>query len=130
MGYFVWQWAQMYTDNVQRFTYYWRKITDHEICLLFQFRKLSISTHEIYVAGKVTSSGTFHGFFQLLGKICRHHWKELLKTNKIAKFESDSSKTNEDVTPQRGEISQTFVWWWRKGRGVGDKLVTPPYKRL
>ena len=44
----------MYTDKVQRFTYYWRKITDHEICLLFQFRKLSISTREIYVAGKVT----------------------------------------------------------------------------
>ena len=34
-----------------------------------------------------------------LGKIRRHHWKERLKTNKIAKFESDLLKTNEDIAP-------------------------------
>lgn len=53
---------------------------------------------------------TFFFFFQLLGKIRRHLWKELLKIGKIAMFESDSSKTNEDLTPQRREILQTFVW--------------------
>ena len=32
-----------------------------------------------------------------LGKIRRHHWKERLKINKIAKFESDLLKTNEGI---------------------------------
>ena len=32
-----------------------------------------------------------------LGKIRRHHWKERLKINKIAKFESDLLKMNEGI---------------------------------
>ena len=58
----------------------------------------------------------FDGFFSTfdldkLGKIRRHHWKELLKISKIAKFECDLLKTNEDSAPQSREILQTFVWW-------------------
>ena len=43
------------------------------------------------------------------GKIRRHHWKERRKINKIAKFESDLLKTNDDAAPQSREILQTFV---------------------
>ena len=46
-----------------------------------------------------------------MDKIRRHHWKENLKIGKIAKFESDLLKTNEDTAPQSREILQTFVWW-------------------
>lgn len=55
---------------------YWSR----NYCPLFQFRKLSISTREIYVAGKLTSSGTFHGFFQLLTwtLIGNGHWRHAL----------------------------------------------------
>ena len=64
-------------------------------------------------------------FFQLLtwqvGKIRRHHWKELLKISKIAKFECDLLKTNEDSAPQSREILQMFVWW---GGGLATNL--PP----
>ena len=35
-----------------------------------------------------------------------HHWKERLKISKIAKFESDLFKTNEESR----EVLQTFVW--------------------
>ena len=31
------------------------------------------------------------------GKIRRHHWKELLKISKIAKFESDTSLASENI---------------------------------
>ena len=61
-----------------------------------------------------------------LRKIRRHHWKELLKISKIAKFECDLLKTNEDSAPQSREILPTFVWW-----GGRHKLApTPPYKHL
>ena len=43
------------------------------------------------------------------GKIRRRHWKERLKIYKIAKFESDLLKSNEDTAPQSREILQTFV---------------------
>ena len=33
---------------------------------------------------------------------------------KIAKFESDLLKTNEEIAPQNRDILQTFVWWPRK----------------
>ena len=42
-------------------------------------------------------------------KIRQHHWKECLKISKIAKFESDLLKTNDDTAPQSREILQTFV---------------------
>ena len=59
-----------------------------------------------------------------LGKTRRHHWKQRLKINKIAKFESDLSKTNEDIAPQKREILNMFLCW-------GHKLaLSPPYKRL
>ena len=45
-----------------------------------------------------------------LEKICWHHWKERLKISKIAQFESDLLKSNEDINPQSREILQTFVW--------------------
>ena len=44
------------------------------------------------------------------GKICQHHWKERLKINKIAKFESDLLKNSEEIAPLIHKISQTFVW--------------------
>ena len=52
------------------------------------------------------------------GKICQHHWKERLKINKIAKFESDLLKNSEEIAPLIHEISQTFVWG-----GGGSKLA-------
>ena len=63
----------------------------------------------------------FHGFFFVvvvvetfdmdkLGKTHRHHRKERIEISKIAKFESDLLKTNEDTAPQSREILQTFVW--------------------
>ena len=54
------------------------------------------------------------------GKICQHHWKERLKINKIAKFESDLLKNSGEIAPLIHEISQTFVW----GRGGAQNL--PP----
>ena len=62
-----------------------------------------------------------------LRNIRRHHWKERLKITKIAKFESDLLKTNQDIAPQGREILQTFVCW---GGGGGTSLCPPPYKRL
>ena len=42
------------------------------------------------------------------GKIRRHHRKEHVKINNIAKYESDLLKTNEDTAPQSCDILQTF----------------------
>ena len=53
------------------------------------------------------------------GKICQHHWKERLKINKIAKFESDLLKNSGEIAPLIHEISQTFVW----GGGGGSELA-------
>ena len=53
----------------------------------------------------------------MLGKISRHHWKEHLKINETATFESDES---EDIAQQSCENLQTFVWW----EGVGQ--FVPP----
>ena len=61
-----------------------------------------------------------------LRNIRRHHWKERLKTGKIAKFESNLLKTNEDIAPQRCEILQTFVW----GEGRGEAQTCPHYKSV
>ena len=47
-------------------------------------------------------------------KIRRHLWKELLKINKIAKFESDLLKTNEEIAPEIREKKincQKFGWF-------------------
>ena len=45
-----------------------------------------------------------------LRKILAHHWKERLKISKIAKFETDLLKTNEDIAPrQNREILQIDV---------------------
>ena len=46
-----------------------------------------------------------------LWKNRRYHWKERLNISKIAEFESDLLKTNEDIAAQSREILQTFVWW-------------------
>ena len=46
-----------------------------------------------------------------IGQIHWLRWKGRLKKNKIAKFESDLLKTNEDIAPQSHEILQMFVWW-------------------
>ena len=53
-----------------------------------------------------------------LGKIRQLRWKECLSVSKIAKFESDLLKTNEDRAPQSRLILQTFEWW------------APPFKHL
>ena len=39
-----------------------------------------------------------------LRKIRRHLWKEHPKINKIAKFESDLVKTNEEIAPETRKI--------------------------
>ena len=57
-----------------------------------------------------------------LRNIRRHHWKERLKISKIAKFGSNLLKTNEDIAPQKCEISQTAM--------VGAQTCPPPYQRL
>ena len=46
-----------------------------------------------------------------LAKIRQHGRKERLKNSNVAKFESDVLITNEDISPQRSGILQTFVWW-------------------
>ena len=56
-------------------------------------------------------------------KIRRHHWIERLKINKIAKFQSDLLKTNDNTAPQSCKILQMFVW-------CGAQTGPPPYKRL
>ena len=43
-----------------------------------------------------------------LGKIRRYHWKKNLKISKIAKFESDLLKTNDEIATQKREILNTF----------------------
>ena len=48
-----------------------------------------------------------------------HHWKEHYKISKIAKFESDLLKLNEDIAPESREILQTFVW-------CGAQISPPP----
>ena len=41
-----------------------------------------------------------------------HGWKERMKISEAAKFESDLSKTNDDIPPQRRGIKlQTFQLW-------------------
>ena len=57
-------------------------------------------------------------------KICRHHRKEYFKISKIAKFESDLLKTNEDVAPQSREILETFVRGGGGGGGVAGANVS------
>ena len=56
-------------------------------------------------------------YMDILEKISRHHWKEHLKINETATFESDAS---EDIAQQSCENLQTFVWW----EGVGQ--FVPP----
>ena len=63
-----------------------------------------------------------------LRKIRRHHWKERLKISKIAKFQSDLLKTNEDIAPQSREILQRFVC--RGHWQTPTHPPPPPYKRL
>ena len=53
----------------------------------------------------------------------KYHWKERFKISKIAKFESDLLKTNEDIASQSREILQTFVRW-------GSQTCPLPYKHL
>ena len=74
--------------------------------------------------------GPFHGFFfptldmDRFRKIRRQHWQERLQIIKVAKFECDLLKNNENTAPQSREILQTFD-------GGGHKLfATPPYKPL
>ena len=50
--------------------------------------------------GQQTFSRFFSPFdMDKFGKICQHHWKERLKINKIAKFESDLLKNSEEIAP-------------------------------
>ena len=51
-----------------------------------------------------------------LGKIRRYHRKERLKISIFAKFESDLSKPNEYIVPQRSENLPTFIWWYGEGQ--------------
>ena len=66
--------------------------------------------------------GPFHGFFfpaldmDRFRKIRRQHWQERLQIIKVAKFECDLLKNNENTAPQSREILQTF-------HGGGHKLA-------
>lgn len=51
-----------------------------------------------------------------LGKIRRYHRKERLKISIFAKFESDLSKPNEYIVPQRSENLPTFIWRYGEGQ--------------
>ena len=67
-------------------------------------------------------------FFQLLtwtssGNSVDTTEESALKLTKIATFESDLLKINEDIAPQISEILQTFILWW--GRGGGTNLPHP-----
>ena len=57
---------------------------------------------------EVCFSSTFN--MDKLAKILYHHYKKRLKISKIAQFESNLLKPNEDTAPQRGKILHTFVW--------------------
>ena len=48
----------------------------------------------------------FHGFFNWdqLAKICQHDRRERPWISKVAKFESNFLKTNEDIAPQSRRI--------------------------
>ena len=65
---------------------------------------------------------TFSLFFSTFD-MDKYHWKERFKISKIAKFESDLLKTNEDIASQSREILQTFVRW-------GSQTCPLPYKHL
>ena len=55
-------------------------------------------------------------------KIHQHSLKEPLKISKVAKFESDLLKTNEEIAPESCEILLMFV--------CGVKFVPPPYTNI
>ena len=66
-----------------------------------------------------------------LEEIRRHHWKERLTINKIAKFKSDTSLASEGIALQSCENLETFVWWGGLGGGqvfAPPPPPTPPYK--
>lgn len=58
---------------------------------------------------EVCFSSTFN--MDRLAKISHHQCKKRLKIGKIARFESNLLKPNEDTVPQRGKILHKFVWW-------------------
>ena len=100
--------------------------------IFLEFGKLG-SSFSLRVTFLCSFNRPFHCFFQLLtwtsvGYIRRHHWKEHLTTSKIAKFESDLLKTNEETTSQSREILQTFVWCVCGGGGSNFAPSLPsPY---
>ena len=49
-------------------------------------------------------------YLDKLEEIRRHHWKERLKINKIAKFKSDTSLASEGIALQSCENLETLVW--------------------
>ena len=55
-------------------------------------------------------------------KIHQYSLKEPLKISKVAKFESDLLKTNEEIAPESCEILLMFVY--------GVKFVPPPYTNI
>ena len=59
-----------------------------------------------------------------LGKTRRDHLKERLTINKIAKFENDLLKINEDTAPQSREILQTYPETGSSVKGIAS--VTHP----
>ena len=61
-------------------------------------------------------------YLDKLEEIRRHHCKERLKINKIAKFKSDTSLASEGIALQSCENLETFVWWGGGG-GCGGGQV-------
>ena len=108
--------------------------------IFLEFGKLGTS-FSLRVTFLCSFNRPFHCFFQLLtwtsvGYIRRHQWKECLTTSKIAKFESDLLKTNEETASQSREILVTAVCMvGAGGEGEGLKLCPLPtfplpYKHL
>ena len=59
------------------------------------------------------------------GKIRPHHWKEHLKITKIAKFESDLLKTNEDTLLKVAKFYRRLYAGGHKL--VQNKIIKPVY---
>ena len=88
-----------------------------------------INTGTIYCNGRIINhSTTVFSTFDMdqLGKIRRHRWNERLKISKIAKSESETSHTREDIAQQG---LQTFVWWGGGGGG-GGQVCSPHHTNV
>ena len=64
-------------------------------------------------------------YMDKLEEIRRHHWKERLKINKIAKFKSDTSLASEGIALQSCENLETFNGMVGGGGWGGGQVCAP-----